>query len=173
MQRLIDVRNQLDKYTAPEVVDWHIACINNRWTKRALIAGGFGVPTTPSDAAPHRWRSIFSVAEIGGKTSAAAVAEENAYDRDLALRHSRALDEEMGKAGDLGAFDSDEVDSTGFDEEKPPNLAATLRQRRKGAVVSGLDRPLFHVDLTSAVQSALSNVEAREEVRAESMTEAS
>ncbi|OAA82551.1 sulfate permease II [Akanthomyces lecanii RCEF 1005] len=173
VQRLIDVRNQLDKYTAPEVVDWHIACINNRWTKRALIAGGFGVPTTPSDAAPHRWRSIFSVAEIGGKTSAAAVAEENAYDRDLALRHSRALDEEMGKAGDLGAFDSDEVDSTGFDEEKPPNLAATLRQRRKGAVVSGLDRPLFHVDLTSAVQSAISNVEAREEVRAESMTEAS
>lgn len=172
VQRLIDVRNQLDKYTAPEVVDWHIACINNRWTKRALIAGGFGIPTTPSDGMPHRWRSIFSVAEIGGKDSAAAVAEENAHDRDLALRHSRIADEEMAKGGDLGSSDSEEgTVATGYGDEKPPTADAVLRQRRKGAVVSGLDRPLFHIDLTSAVQSAISNVEAREEFRAESLTE--
>lgn len=170
VQRLIDVRNQLDKYTAPEVVDWHIACINNRWTKRALIAGGFGIPTTPTDGVPHRWRSIFSVAEIGGKDSAAAVAEESAVDRDLALRHSRVVDEEMAKGGDLASSDFDETvpASTGFIDEKPTNVAAALRQRRKGAVVSGLDRPLFHIDLTSAVQSAISNVEAREEFRAQS-----
>ena len=44
-QHLIDVRNQLDRYAAPNKVDWHLACINNRWTKRALASAGFGYPT--------------------------------------------------------------------------------------------------------------------------------
>lgn len=163
VQRLIDVRNQLDKYTAPDVVDWHIACINNRWTKRALIAGGFGIPTTPSDGLPHRWRSIFSVAEIGGKDSAAEAAEETQHSLTLAIRSSK-IDEEMAKGGDLGSSDSDDTPATGYSEEKP-GMASMLRQRRKGALINGIDRPLFHIDLTSAVQSAISNVEARAEVR--------
>jgi len=33
----------------------------------------------------------------------------------------------------------------------------------KVAVVHGLDRPLFHIDLTSALLSAVANVERREE----------
>lgn len=162
VQRLIDVRNQLDKYAAPDVVDWHIACINNRWTKRALIAGGFGVPTKPTDGLQHRWKSIFSVAEIGGKDSAAAVAEAVANERELRLTESHRIDEEQGKT----EFSEDETGATGSDLEKPSDAA--MRQRRKGAVVNGLDRPLFHVDLTNAVQSAIVNAEARQEARAAS-----
>lgn len=64
MQNLIDVRNQLDRYAAPETVEWHIACINNRWTKRALTSAGFGYPTPPYSVRT-RWKPIFSVAEIG------------------------------------------------------------------------------------------------------------
>ncbi|XP_044724819.1 sulfate permease family domain-containing protein [Hirsutella rhossiliensis] len=137
VQRLIDVRNQLDQYASPDVVDWHIACINNRWTKRALVAGGFGVPTGVGDGTQHRWKSIFSVAEIGGRDSAAAVAEENANARQLSGPPQWTDDEQMGKEGEWTDF----------------------------AAVHGLDMPLFHVDLTSAVQSAIANVEARHEFR--------
>lgn len=166
VQRLIDVRNQLDMYTAPDVVDWHIACINNRWTKRALISGGFGVPTTPSDGLLHRWKSIFSVAEIGGKSSAAAMAEQDA--NQVALRTQRTRDEEMGKSmPEFGLPVA--AGSSGSVSEKVE--AAGLRLRRRGAVVSGLDRPLFHVDLTSALQSAVANVEARQELRAASLAQ--
>jgi sodium-independent sulfate anion transporter 11 len=161
VQRLIDVRNQLDLYTAPDVVDWHVACINNRWTKRALIAGGFGIPTKTQDGLHHRWRSIFSVAEIGGKHSAAAVAEDNANMRELQSGYSRMSnkDEEMGQSSD-----SEEASSKPGEEK----AEAVASQRRKGAIVHGSNRPLFHVDLTSAVQSAIANVEAREEYRASS-----
>ncbi|KAK2591079.1 hypothetical protein QQS21_011235 [Conoideocrella luteorostrata] len=161
VQRLIDVRNQLDIYASPEVVDWHVACINNRWTKRALMAAGFGVPTKRDDGLHHRWRSIFNVAEIGGKDSAAAVAEDKANERELQMSQScrSKLDEEMGQISDS------EDHSAKPDDEKAED-AGVSKQRRRGAVVHGLNRPLFHVDLTSAVQSAIANVEAKEEFRA-------
>ena len=161
VQRLIDVRNQLDLYTSPDVVDWHIACINNRWTKRALVSGGFGVPTKVGDGMRHRWRSIFSVAEIGGKDSAAAVAEAKANERQINSQPQWTDDEEMGKYDSL----SDMKDPATIDEAEEKPAAAILKQRRKGAVVHGLDKPLFHVDLTSALQSAIANVEARQEFR--------
>ncbi|KAG5927657.1 hypothetical protein E4U42_001979 [Claviceps africana] len=165
VQRLIDVRNQLDLYAAPDVVDWHIACINNRWTKRALIAGGFGVPTKTSDGFHHRWKSIFSVAEIGGKDSAAAVADKNANERESQGGQSRRrlnrLDEEMGQASDS----NDALRRPDGGDEKLEE-AALSTQRRRGALLHSYNRPLFHVDLTIAVQSAISNVEAREEFKA-------
>lgn len=164
VQRLIDVRNVLDAYAAPDVVDWHIACINNRWTKRALVAGGFGTPTKSLDGIPpHRWKSIFSVAEIGGKSSAAAVAEENAIKRELSRLSHRPGDEEMAKVNAV-VEEEEEVPT-------PRHMAEKLGEspkpgyKRRGAIISGLDKPLFHVDLTSAVQSAIANVEARLEAR--------
>ncbi|KAG5933726.1 hypothetical protein E4U53_000890 [Claviceps sorghi] len=164
VQRLIDVRNQLDLYAAPDVVDWHIACINNRWTKRALVAGGFGVPTETPDGFHHRWKSIFSVAEIGGKDSAAAVAEENANERESQGGQSRVrinrLDEEMGQASDS----NDALRRPDGGDEKLEE-AALSKQGRRGALLHSYNRPLFHVDLTIAVQSAISNVEAKEEFK--------
>src|SRR5271170_6727853 len=83
VQQLIDVRNQLDRYTAPDTVDWHFACINNRWTKRALASAGFGYLSEGSEL-QHRWKAIFSVAEIGGSDSAANAAEAIANEK---IRH--------------------------------------------------------------------------------------
>ncbi|KPM45538.1 Sulfate permease 2 [Neonectria ditissima] len=155
IQRLIDIRNQLDLYAAPNMVDWHIACINNRWTKRALVSGGFGVPAGHGEGrAQRRWKSIFSVAEIGGKDSAAATAEDAADTRDHILRgEERKKDEELA----LGGYSPSEMGLSPGEAEK---------LRRKGAVVHGLDMPLFHVDLTNALQSAIANVEGRPESRA-------
>lgn len=159
VQRLIDVRNQLDLYAAPNTVDWHIACINNRWTKRALISGGFGVPSASDEEGMHWWKSIFSVAEIGGKDSAAALAQETANNRELALRLERSRDEEEAL---LGTFTPTEIDFA----FSPGGSEKPTKRPRRGAVVNAFDRPLFHVDLTNALQSAIANVEARQEFRA-------
>ncbi|KAL6854610.1 sulfate permease [Trichoderma novae-zelandiae] len=167
VQRLIDVRNVLDVYAAPGVVDWHFACINNRWTKRALAAGGFGTPTLPRDGVPHRWKSIFSVAEIGGKDSAAAAAEAKTLKRDPSVMAHRPGDEEMVKAAAIVESWEEEDDEA----PTPGSHAEKLRRphkpayKRKGAIIGGLSHPLFHVDLTSAVQSSIANVEARLEAR--------
>ncbi|KAF9879045.1 sulfate permease [Colletotrichum karsti] len=162
IQQLIDVRNQLDRYAAPNKVNWHIACINNRWTKRALVAAGFGYPADRGDGLQHRWKSIFSVAEIGGAESAAAVAEKEANEKEMSshAKAARQADEETGKAG--GVYDDiDPVSSSGMHHER--GGGKELSPRRRGVVVHGLNRPLFHVDLTSALQSAIANSE-REEV---------
>ncbi|KAK4182880.1 putative sulfate permease 2 [Podospora australis] len=42
-QALIDIRTQFNRYTDPEEVEWYFAGVTNRWTRRALVASGFGV----------------------------------------------------------------------------------------------------------------------------------
>ncbi|KAI0432121.1 sulfate permease [Xylaria sp. FL1042] len=158
-QMLIDVRNQLDRYAAPEFVDWHIACIQNRWTKRALVSAGFGYPAVRADGAHSRWKSIFSIAEIGGSESAAAAAEREANEKELTVTQSRAEDPEAGRSEGIqpsGASSTSASDSVS--KARNPDLRSPRR-----AVVHGVNRPLFHVDLTSALQSAIANVEARHE----------
>ncbi|KAJ9614509.1 hypothetical protein H2200_002646 [Cladophialophora chaetospira] len=159
VQDLIDVRNQLDRYASPEPVQWHCANINNRWTKRALVSAGFGYPTE-AQSELHRWKPIFSVAEIGGDQSAAAAAETD-YNR----RQSRsARDEEAG-----GKTHVDNISSSSNENDlskqitgsKPYVRASTKRV----AVVQGLNRPFFHIDLTSALQAAITNVEHENKLR--------
>ncbi|KAI6405383.1 hypothetical protein MCOR20_006566 [Pyricularia oryzae] len=169
VQQLIDVRNQLDRYAAPDPVDWHIACIGNRWTKRALVAGGFGYPT-PRDEGSHRWKSIFSVAEIGGSDSAAAVAEK---EEEQERRHAAASDaDDLEKGVNVApvhkATDGTETPRTEASSTETERAAAAsgaglkgLRPAARAVTVHGLNRPLFHVDLTSALQSAIANIEAR------------
>ena len=74
IQSLIDTRNALDRWAAPDIPEWHIASINNKWTRRALVHAGFGYPT-PDSPHYHRWKPVFSVADIGGTDSAAAAAQ--------------------------------------------------------------------------------------------------
>jgi sodium-independent sulfate anion transporter 11 len=181
VQQLIDVRNQLDRYASPDTVDWHIACISNRWTKRALAAAGFGYPTMHPDVPHLRWKSIFSVAEIGGSQSAAAAAEFEDNEKQLAessLRrqslhgsqraplnnNAAGSDLEMGlPRGQGGSATASDGDEEGGAPATKATAAPALNAGRTVAV-HGINRPLFHVDLTSALQSAIANVEARGEV---------
>lgn len=214
VQQLIDVRNQLDRYAAPGTVDWHIACISNRWAKRALAAAGFGYPTARPDVPHLRWRSIFSVAEIGGAQSAAAAAElednekllgdglrrhpseaarsyATSRRRRLLLQQQQVVpDLEAGlppagadtrgagggsgpaaKADDEGSSSDGGDGGGGGDGEVKavapvPAAAQPALNAGRTVAVHGINRPLFHVDLTSALQSAVANVEARGEVAA-------
>lgn len=177
VQHLIDVRNQLDRYAAPDTVDWHLACINNRWTKRALASAGFGFPTPRQGdvAALERWKPVFSVADIGGQHSAAAVAAYNENEKEL--KRQRTEDEARSRSRSVGGDKADMI-AHGHDAASSTSgsdLAQQLESSKayggggggKGptvrtvAVIHGLNRPLFHTDLTSALQSAVANVETR------------
>ena len=168
VQHLIDIRNQLDRYTAPKKVDWHMACINNRWTKRALASAGFGY-LAPEDGYEgfQRWKPIFSVAEIGGQDSAATAAEM--AENEQHLRQLRSLDVEK-PAGYKDAIEQHDKaiseNNSGSDLDR--SLSASKAYGKdavnvKVAVVHGLNRPLFHIDLTSALQSAIANAERKGE----------
>ncbi|KAL8996457.1 MAG: hypothetical protein Q9169_004051 [Polycauliona sp. 2 TL-2023] len=163
VQNLIDVRNQLDKYAAPNRVDWHLACINNRWTKRALTAAGFGYPTPSGDNS--RWKPIFSVAEIGGKSSAAAAADRRESEGEIKKQLSQ--DEERGFGAKNGEVAGDVVAKDDGGSSETSDFKQTIASSKaygvqtRVAAVHGLNRPLFHVDLTSALQSAVSNIERR------------
>ncbi|KAL1383590.1 SulP family sulfate permease [Phyllosticta capitalensis] len=156
VQHLIDVRNQLDRYASPETVEWHFACINNRWTKRALASAGFGYPTPDlqSGESYGHWKPIFSVAEIGGSDSAANAAHVE-EERTIA---SRRGDEEHEISTDPRTS-SDEEGQDSID--KNYNKTTVLGREQKRVLVAGVNRPLFHVDLTSALISAVQNVERR------------
>jgi sodium-independent sulfate anion transporter 11 len=156
VQQLIDVRNQLDKYAAPDIVDWHFACINNRWTKRALVSAGFGYPSVGNEL-QHRWKPIFSVAEIGGSDSAASAAEANANEKKI--RRHRINDAQQTSSIDNTIYNNESGSSTDKDINKATSI---VTKRPRKAVVIGLNRPLFHIDLTVALQSAIANVEARQ-----------
>ena len=170
VQQLIDVRNQLDRYAAPETVDWHFACINNRWTKRALVSAGFGYPAIDSGSY-RRWRGIFSVAEIGGSQSAAAAAELEVNEKEFGPTPASA-----SPRGSMWPRDTENI-TKDLGSGSGNNSAADLKtaasrlddgrlhlSRGRAVAVHGLNRPLFHVDLTSALQSAIANVEARAEM---------
>ncbi|OAP54679.1 hypothetical protein AYL99_11127 [Fonsecaea erecta] len=177
VQNLIDVRNQLDRYASPEAVQWHIACINNRWTKRALASAGFGFPTVPTEE-QHRWKPIFSVAEIGGASSAAAAAENEANRRMSRLPHdeeqggSRPNSSGVSKTDDItrAQYKDDSTTSSSQDHDLSKQIsnskAYTRTSTKRVAVVHSLNRPFFHIDLTSALQSAIANVEHQDQLRA-------
>ncbi|KAK5944114.1 hypothetical protein PMZ80_003395 [Knufia obscura] len=155
IQILIDVRNQLQRYAAPDVVQWHIACVKNRWTKRALASAGFGYPTFHSEEL-HRWKPIFSVAEMGGSASAAEQAEREA-NREL---HSRPDDEEaIHKIPQKEQHLTGASNSSSDDELHKKITRSKVYSAPRKVVVSSLSRPFFHLDLTAALQSAIANIE--------------
>ena len=168
IQNLIDVRNQLDRYAAPQPVQWHLACINNRWSKRALASAGFGYPTGPSEVF-RRWKPIFNVAEIGGLASAAAAAEREEQRRSMQSRKADTADVEKDGVGQASRVVRDQhtSESRSSQSDLQQNLAAnkaygTETVTTRIAVVHGLNLPYFHVDLTSALQSAISYVEGHQ-----------
>jgi sodium-independent sulfate anion transporter 11 len=78
IQGLIDVRTQLDRYAAPENVEWHFASINSRWTKRALTTAGFGYVDRERFASRQHWNPVYSFAPL--ETPAPKLGDAEAQD---------------------------------------------------------------------------------------------
>ncbi|KAJ5094548.1 sulfate transporter [Penicillium angulare] len=148
VQTLIDVRNQLDRYAAPERVEWHFAHLNNRWTKRALAAAGFGIPT-PELSRNGEWKAIFSVAEIDGDAS---VVKNTALADDVEIGLQKEPASTLAIKRDSDDKSTTDDGDINVVNDRPPRVT-----RRSRAIVEAVNRPFFHVDLTSALQAATSH----------------
>ncbi|KAK2054421.1 sulfate permease [Colletotrichum caudatum] len=143
VQGLVDVRNQLDHYAEPEVVEWHFANVNNRWTRRALAAAGFGFPSVKDEGNFGRWKPIYSFAPVdSGSDHAATQTGARRGDEEDAIAPT-------ARGGGGGNNDG----------------AAQVAGRGDGklAAVQGMNRPFFHIDVAAAVESAILNAESKSE----------
>jgi sodium-independent sulfate anion transporter 11 len=155
VQNLIDVRNQLDRWASPDTVQWHFAHVQSRWTKRALAAAGFGWPAVDDGSAPRWQKGIFDVAEIvdgGIPVSSAQSQISKEKDKDLEVG-VRAQESSGSSSVDHSEDDVQIIQTQG------EMVDARRRRGRSGvgnmATVDGINRPWFHVDLTSALKSAM------------------
>ncbi|WEW58211.1 hypothetical protein PRK78_003679 [Emydomyces testavorans] len=145
IQGLIDIRNQLDRHAAPEVVEWHFASTNSRWTKRALVAAGFGFPSSNNPESLGHWKPIFSVAALSG-----------AGDDSMSLRKSTTRSSDEDDIEQVPAHDGGGGGGAGRkDLTRIPSRIAN---------VHCINRPFFHLDVQAAVESAIANVENKNAV---------
>ena len=149
VQNLIDVRTQLDRYVAPDTVEWHFASIGSRWTKRALTAAGFGFPSDAEGDINSKkkagWAPVFSVASV----EETVVVDERTGEK-------KGFDEEGRRP--LNGSRSSEDDEDGVGRVGTPTSAG---KRRVPVVVGGINRPFFHVDIDGALRSAIASIESR------------
>jgi sodium-independent sulfate anion transporter 11 len=142
IQNLIDIRSVLDRYAAPRAVQWHFACIQNRWIKRAIVTAKFGYPSLGDDGLPTKWKSIFPV------------ADSISYDKFVTdTQHANA-----GKTSSvLGDVEKIQIKAMSDDDaiivEQREHASET--QLSGHSAVHGVNRPYFHVDVDTAVKSAL------------------
>ncbi|OAA60825.1 sulfate permease 2 [Cordyceps fumosorosea ARSEF 2679] len=130
IQGLIDLRNVLDRYAAPDTVEWHFANVRNRWTRKALASAGFGYPTSQNPEAVAKWKPIYSIAPVSDVATSAPD------------RHSRLS---------FAPSSGEDSQSTAA-SSRPP----TVHGNGSGAAtISAVDRPFFHLDLHDAVDAAV------------------
>lgn len=136
-------------------MQWHFAHVNNKWTKRALAAAGFGIPSSANDGT-YKTKAIFDVAEtVDDGTPPVSSAQSQIF----------GSKEEWTKAPEIGikvqeiigATDDDiHVVQTGTQTAQAPRRCGRSGSSPGMTVVDGITRPYFHIDLTSALRSAMS-----------------
>ena len=148
MQNLIDVRTQLDRYVAPDTVEWHFTSIRSRWTKHALTAAGFGfscdIEGDYDSKKQAGWTPVYSAASV-----------EETVVVDESLGEKKGFDKEGRRP--LNASRSSEEDDNGVGSIGTTGAA----KRRVPVVIGGINRPCFHVDIDGALRSAIASIEGR------------
>ncbi|ETN36392.1 uncharacterized protein HMPREF1541_08669 [Cyphellophora europaea CBS 101466] len=94
VQGLIDTRNFLDRHASPAIVEWHFACVSNRWTRRALAVAGFGFPVADKPDAVANWAPVYTVSRSFAGATPDDVREEASRRRREKTRLDVAVDEE-------------------------------------------------------------------------------
>lgn len=133
IQGLIDLRNSLDRYSAPDAVEWHFANVHNRWTRRALASAGFGYPTSQNPEALSNWTPVYSIA---------ATLEDKDVQIPSDLRRVRDVEDAL-------QCSETEVKPCSSDERSYNDSDRSM------AAIYGVDRPFFHIDLLDAVEVAV------------------
>jgi sodium-independent sulfate anion transporter 11 len=144
IQTLLDTKHQLDRYTAPDTVDWHFANISSRWTKRGLVAAGFGL-RGKIDEDDGTQPTIFSIAEFSGAIEPQQPPRED-IETQLPLPKQTSSDDDQITPDKGSSVQDGKVDILGA---KPQVL------------LQGLNRPLFHFDLQEAVEAAVADAKTK------------
>ncbi|KAH7134413.1 sulfate transporter family-domain-containing protein [Dactylonectria macrodidyma] len=159
IQGLVDMRTSLDKYSAPDAVEWHFASVHNRWARRALAAAGFGFPTSRNPEALSSWIPAYSIAPVltEDRASVSQVSDIEA----VAVCIPEPVHEQSSKTEE---------------EEKAANAAGGVSGKAKDvlnsppsgnhqpmAAIFGVDRPFFHIDLVDAVAVAVKDAKNKDE----------
>lgn len=163
MQALIDTRNQLDRHAAPDAVEWHIAGLGSRWTRRAFGAAGFGYPPTKSLEAlggEERLKTIFSVAATVGR---------DGHDGQDGSEETKTGGEKIRVKDEESIVGLDDVDRVSSSIDNRNGSGSTRVRSADGlpagaAAVQGVNRPWFHIDVTAAVESAVASIEGRQDI---------
>ncbi|KXX77524.1 Sulfate permease 2 [Madurella mycetomatis] len=164
-QALVDLRNQFDRYADPEKVEWHFAGVTNPWTKRALVASGFGV-----DRVLERLEGVDP--EKGLKSTGPLVALAEAGGAEGGKVAQRVV---IGKAKGAGAGEVRskaeeagvlEIGSGGGEISAAASSVGNASSAGGDGFIRfvplyGVNRPYFHVDVETAVASALRSLERR------------
>ncbi|KAK4660947.1 Photosystem I iron-sulfur center [Podospora pseudocomata] len=150
-QALVDLRTQFNKYTDPEVVEWYFAGVTNRWTKRALVAAGFGVDRGHGvERAGGAREDVVAVAGVDPDVTVGRKEKE---------RGSGDVDLEAGHAG--SGEKRDEIAPVSSGESRPSG--------KRLAPIYGVNRPYFHIDVETAVASVVRNLERRRDTEDSSL----
>lgn len=163
VQALVDTRDQLARHAAPELVEWHLAGVRNRWARRAFAAAGFGFPSTgllggSGASGVPRWAPVYTVAAVDEADDASDVGSYAGEKRPAAVALRGAEDIES-----VGEEDLDNISSASKAETALPLQAGGRGAARLGrlAAIQGVNRPFLHLSVEDAVDSAIANIEAR------------
>ncbi|OAA48394.1 sulfate permease [Metarhizium rileyi] len=143
VQGLMDLRYQLDKYSAPDSVEWHFANVHNRWTRRALGVAGFGYPAAQNSEAARNWRPIYSIAATLSEKEG-PFGDENRWTANIDTDGERTQ----------GAATPVADDSTSTATPRGREVLSGSDNMRMAAI-HAVNRPFFHGDLCSAVECAV------------------
>ncbi|TLS30913.1 hypothetical protein PpBr36_03518 [Pyricularia pennisetigena] len=182
VEGLMDMRAQLDRWAAPAAVEWHLAGVRSRWTRRALVAAGFGYPSAVTSGG--FWIPGFDVGATTSPGNIATVAAEvhrehlvNHAGKDCAdIADARTRVNSLEDLGDCELGLGDRFSSSGT--ATPGSVTGHQRHvcsegqagacdgasRGKYAPVFGIDRPFFHVDLVSAASNAVESARWRDKI---------
>jgi sodium-independent sulfate anion transporter 11 len=154
LQGLVELRNALDRYAAPALVEWHFAGVHNSWTRRALAHAGFGLPAGDILDEFGNWCPTYTLA-----TTLVGVTEDEQRNLEM-LRQETQLHNKVGRRAASAPHNS----KPDFQcEDKVPSAFVDARDRPTLAPIYGIDRPCFHIDLHDAVDTAVRDAKRRDQ----------
>jgi sodium-independent sulfate anion transporter 11 len=140
-QALVDLRVALNRYADPDVVEFHFAGVANAWTRRALVASGFGADSQSSinaDVSDEKAGVYSPLIGVAASTGAAPAP-----------------------VGGVPDAKSKEVDIEAAAAAKSASQVATTGATSRFVPIYGVNRPFFHVDIETALDSVLRSIERR------------
>ena len=149
VQALIDLRNQFARYAAPSTVEWYFAAVNNPWTKRALVAAGFGA--APQD--PNAGKTITPANQIVTVAPSEVLTAKS--DASGSVSEKKPGDDLEAGIAITPVVSSPTIGDDGKIIARPEESHAG-----RLAPVWGLNRPFFFIDVATAVDSAILHAQA-------------